>query len=140
MMDNNQINNENQENRGQQNPYARPDTNGPVYTEQWMNANPYGYTAYQNVPRQNNGMIGFSIAGMTCGILSIICCFLHIFDLAIAIPGLVFSIIAIVKKYEGRGMAIAGIICSAIGLLFSIIYFLYIVIVAFSVLSVMAAM
>lgn len=130
-----------------QNPYGEQNY---VYTESWMNspaggqqANPYGNHAqqpqqyygqpvpgpgypkpsygYPMKPRKN-GESGFAIAGMVCGILSILCCSWMFFDFLLAIPGLIFSIVALVKNYDGKGMAVAGLICSTIGLFLSLVF------------------
>lgn len=64
---------------------------------------------------------GFATAGFVCGIISICCCCGCPFN----ILGLIFSIVALmqissaVEKQEGHGLAIAGIVCSAISLLMS---------------------
>ncbi len=85
--------------------------------------------SYQGVqPQSGNGMIGISITGMVCGIVSILICFTTFFNLIVAIPGLIFSIIALVKKYNGKSMAIAGLICSTLGILLSTFYFFFILI------------
>ncbi len=70
----------------------------------------------QVAPKKTNG---FAIAGMVLGIVSIpcACCFAAV-GLLIAILGLIFSIIGQCKGKSG--MAIAGIICSVIGLLLGI--------------------
>ena len=131
----------------QQNPYAGQYT----YTESWMNGTgnvrrttTAGYTPYQQTPNYNSGQSytsyqsynamqgqtqqsggqGLAIAGMVCGILSILLCILTIFDFVLAIPGLILSIVALAKQNQGRGMAIAGLICSIVGLLLSGILFL----------------
>ena len=129
----------------QQNPYAGQYT----YTESWMNGagsarnTAAGYTSYSQ-PAYSNGMQsyasyqsynampgqtqqggqGFAIAGMICGILSILLCILTIFDFVLAIPGLILSIVAIAKQTQGKGMAIAGLICSIVGLVLSGILFI----------------
>lgn len=61
---------------------------------------------------------GFGIASLTIGILSIlfICCY----GWFIAIPGIIFGIIGIAQKNRNHGTAIAGLICSIIGLITSI--------------------
>ena len=64
---------------------------------------------------------GFATAGFVCGLISICCCCGCPFNLL----GLVFSIIALVQingqtqKQEGWGLALAGLICSAVSLLLS---------------------
>lgn len=116
-----------------------------VYTEPWMGGvkttsqqstqnNPYGqtyrggipYQPYNPTPASSGGMVGFSIAGMILGILSVILCFFLCFDWIISIPGLIFSIIALSKNYAGKGMAIAGLVCSGVGTLLSLGYFVII--------------
>lgn len=63
---------------------------------------------------------GFAIAGMVCGILSIVCCCAWYISGILGILGLVFSIMVLVKKLPGRSLAIAGIICASIGLILAI--------------------
>lgn len=132
----------------QQNPYAGQYT----YTESWMNSTgkarntaATGYTPYQQAPNytggqsympyqsyvpmaagqtQSTGGQGLAIAGMICGILSILLCIFMVFDLVLAIPGLILSIAAIAKQNQGKGMAVAGLVCSIIGCLLSSILFI----------------
>lgn len=59
---------------------------------------------------------GFAVASLVLGILSLFCC-----GVILSIPGAVFGILSLNKKKEQNGMAIAGIILSAIGLIGSII-------------------
>lgn len=63
---------------------------------------------------------GFAIAGMVCGILSIVCCCAWYISGILGILGLVFSIMVLVKKLPGRSLAIAGVICASIGLILAI--------------------
>ena len=63
---------------------------------------------------------GFAIAGMICGILSIICCCAWYISGILGILGLLFSIMVIVRNLPGKGLAIAGVICAAIGLILAI--------------------
>jgi hypothetical protein len=62
---------------------------------------------------------GFATAGFVCGVISCACCCCCPFN----ILGLIFSIIALVQisaqldKQEGWGLALAGLICSAVSLL-----------------------
>ena len=64
---------------------------------------------------------GYATAGLICGILSWACCCGCPFN----ILGLVFSLVALaqinaaVEPQAGRGLAIAGLVCSAVSLLFS---------------------
>lgn len=79
-----------------------------------MNGQPYmgqGYMPQQNEPK------GFAIAGMVLGIVSIVCCCSPLVGGVTGVLGLIFSIMVLVQKRPGKGMAIAGVICAAIGLL-----------------------
>lgn len=78
-----------------------------------------GYTQATNSgsyvqPPQNQENQGFAIASMVLGIISLVCCCLGNISLIMAIVSIVFGVITLVKKKPGRGMAIAGIICSSI--------------------------
>ncbi|HSY75032.1 MAG TPA: DUF4190 domain-containing protein [Dongiaceae bacterium] len=70
-------------------------------------------------PRKTNG---FAIAGLVCGILSVTLC-LCCGGIPANVLGLIFSIVALVQinehpqLHEGRGLAIAGIILSAVSFL-----------------------
>lgn len=101
----------------------------PVYLQP-MNQAQYTATTgggYYYVPAQYAAPVlpktenkGLAIAGMVCGILSIVFCCLSTMAWYLAVPGLIMSIAAVAKKYKGRGMAIAGIICSSLGLILSV--------------------
>ncbi|MBQ8513893.1 MAG: DUF4190 domain-containing protein [Ruminococcus sp.] len=68
---------------------------------------------------QNNGKDSLALVGMIIGIVSILLFCLNWIDIPIAITGLVLSIIGL-KSVNKKGMAVAGIICSVLGLLASI--------------------
>jgi hypothetical protein len=91
---------------GQQ-PYQYPPTQyGPP---------PPPYHAYVQ-PKAGNGK---AIAGLVLGIASIVFCFLFFLDGVLVILGLVFSLIAMSETKapgaRGRGMAVAGLVCSLVG-------------------------
>lgn len=134
----------------QANPYAGQYT----YTESWMNSTgaagkkaTAGYTPYRQAPNYNAGQTfpnqpyapipgqtqqsgeqGVAIAGMICGILSMLLCILMIFDLPLALTGLILSISAIAKQDQVNGMAIAGLVCSIIGCLLSTGFFIIVLV------------
>jgi Domain of unknown function (DUF4190)/GYF domain 2 len=68
----------------------------------------------------------FAVWGLICGIVSVFFCWCCCFDLPIAALGLIFSIIGLSQindfpdVYEGRALAIVGIVLSGLGLLFGI--------------------
>lgn len=67
---------------------------------------------------------GFSIASMVLGICSLVFTCLSWLDLLVSIPGLVLGAIALYKKKPGKGMAIAGLVCSIVStVMILILYF-----------------
>lgn len=78
---------------------------------------------------------GFAITSMVCGIVSIVCCCATGLAVILAILALVFGIIAIVKKYPAKGMAIAGVVTGAVGVLAAIIVYISVISVANSILD-----
>lgn len=91
------------------------------------------YQQYNNAamyaPVKKNEKIAFAIISLILGILSILCCcWIAPFNLILAIPGLILGIIAIKKGYAGKGMAIAGTICSGVGILLGLVYIILLLI------------
>lgn len=94
------------------------------FTSENGNSNPYSNPYSQpdqmpqmQVPQQNPGS-GFAIAAMIVGILSMtLCC---IGGFLIGIVGIILGIVSMSRKESGRGMAIAGIVTSVIGILIGI--------------------
>lgn len=80
------------------------------------------YYEQKTVPvKESNGNIGFAIASMICGILSLLCCCLTGINAVFAIAAIILGIVSIYNKYDGRGMAIAGIVTGCIALVFFVI-------------------
>ncbi len=100
---------------------------GPVYTESYSESYAGSYedasAGYTAAPEKKK-MIGFAIASLILGILSIICCCFGLGWIT-AIPGIILGIVAVVKKYAGKGCAIAGIICSALAIVLSIVMLIW---------------
>ena len=112
-----------------------------VQSTPWYNqgneSNPYqntgtGYTAppvYSNNVNvnvnQNNTSSGLAIASLVCGIISFFCCYFSFF---VSGAGLITGIISLVKKHNGRGMAIAGIVLSSMSIVFWVVVILLAVI------------
>lgn len=69
---------------------------------------------------KREGNIGFSIASLVTGILSMVCCCATGFSILLAIAAIVLGIITLCKQYDGKGMAIAGIITGGIGLILGV--------------------
>lgn len=70
---------------------------------------------------EKKGMIGFAIASLICGILSVICCCLGCFSLVLAIAAVALGIVTIACKYDGKGMAITGIVLGGVGIILFIV-------------------
>ena len=86
------------------------------------------FNAYNGDPNQQNfynGPVmppekkGMSIASLVLGIASFLAWIIPLFGYPVSIVGIVMG--AIGMKKGGKGMAIAGIICSSIGLLITLI-------------------
>lgn len=95
---------------------------------------------YQNVPQQQTD--GKGIAGLVLGILSLFFSCLYGSGLIFAIIGLCLSVASRnenQEKYAGSnnsyGMATAGMVCSIIGLVLSILMILYFILVVFTVID-----
>lgn len=70
---------------------------------------PKYYSAPVHNAVQSGGNIGFAIASLVCGIISLLCCCLGLFSAVLAIAAVVLGVITLCFKYDGKGMAIAGI-------------------------------
>lgn len=97
---------------------------GPVYTESYAGSSYEDVSAGYSVEPEKKKMIGFAIASLVLGILSIICCCFGLGWIT-AIPGVILGIVTIAKKYAGKGCAIAGIICSALAIVLSIVMLIW---------------
>jgi ABC-type dipeptide/oligopeptide/nickel transport system permease component len=64
---------------------------------------------------------GLGIASMVCGIVAVVFCWTIYLSIICGIVALVLGIIALVKKAEGKGMPIAGVVTGAIGLVISVV-------------------
>lgn len=74
---------------------------------------------------ESGGNLGFSIASMVCGIISILCCCAWYLSIILAAVAIVFGILSLKKNAEGRNMAIAGLITGGIGAVLSIIILVF---------------
>lgn len=110
-------------------------------TQNVSGQNNNGYTTY---PANNyNGPVvvsnaipeksgKYAVASLACGIISIVLFWSVLIGLAIGIAGIVFGIINLAKKRPLKGIAIAGIITSVLGVLIGFAFLLlYIVAVAY---------
>lgn len=77
---------------------------------------PTGYYASSESIQVQGGNVGLSVASMVCGILSILCCCFTFFGFVLAVAAIILGVICLKNHYEGKGMAIAGIICGGVSL------------------------
>lgn len=79
----------------------------------------YQIPSYSSAPVQNNTM---AIWSLVLGIISIVCCcWFGVLGMIVPIIGLVLGIIVLVQKKDGKGLAIAGVVCSGLSILFAIL-------------------
>ncbi len=76
--------------------------------------------------RSTESPSGFAIAGLVCGILSIVCCCAWYISGILGILGLVFSIMVLTKNLPGRSLAIAGVICAGIGVVLAVVMLVFV--------------
>lgn len=101
--------------------YQAPNYQSQPYqqSQQPYQAQPYQAMPYemQDLPKRSSGL---AIASMVCGILSVVFCCGMWLSWILSVVAIVLGIVSISKRQGGRGMAIAGIITAAFGLLLSI--------------------
>ena len=75
---------------------------------------------YQNMNQSGEpqGSAGMAIASMVLGILSLVlsCCIPYV-PFLLALIGVILAGVSLSKKTPGKGMAIAGLVCSIISLI-----------------------
>ncbi|HZC69385.1 MAG TPA: DUF4190 domain-containing protein [Jatrophihabitans sp.] len=105
---------------GQPSPYQYP------YMQQ---PGPYGAPPpppYHGYTQPRSGSNGKAIAGLILGIASIVLCVLSFFDGVLVVLGLIFSLIGMNETKRtggaGRGLAVAGLICSIIGAVLATVF------------------
>ena len=70
---------------------------------------------------QTQGGSGLAIGSMVCGILSIVLCCGRWISWILSVVAIVLGAVSISKGRRGRGMAMAGIITGAVGIVLSIL-------------------
>ena len=115
------INYDNDSQGGFSSAYNNYDDNSRYSTFDTATTSTQYYSSVPTAETVSGGNIGVAIASVVCGILSLLCCCLTWFSFLLAAAAIALGIITIVKKYDGKGMAIAGIVTGGIGLLIFII-------------------
>lgn len=86
------------------------------------NADKVNYSGGYVQPGTNDGSYGMSIAGMILGIVSIGFSCTSCISFVLGVVGVVLSAVALSANSKGKEMAIAGVICSIIGIFASIVW------------------
>lgn len=143
-MENNENEVQNNPDSGNENGYTGTDSYGNANENGFSGADPFGNVngnGYTQAPNNNYTMNGqpmgspygqppqpeqkesqaLAIAGMVLGIISLVCCCSGYIALVIGIVGFILSLIVLLQKKPGKGMAIAGIICSAIAVIMIVV-------------------
>jgi len=126
--DNNGQQQQNYQQPPQQQGYQPP----PQQGYQPLPQQPYAPVYSVMTPEQRSAR-SMAIAGMVLGILALVFCWFFWLSLPLGIVGMILSIVAI-KRYEfvqpiggEKGMAVAGLVCSIIGLLVGIILIIVVI-------------
>lgn len=103
------------------NPYGQQQYGGCAYNQSYGNQQQYGGSQGnpQYGPTGKKIGLGFGIASLVLGIISLLC-FCSCINIILAILAVIFGIIQIVS-YETKGMAIAGIVTATISVILSVV-------------------
>lgn len=83
---------------------------------------PYNYTNPQPPQQQyQEAKKTFGIVSLICGIVAILCCISFIIGIPAGIVGIIMGCMSLKKKEASKGLPIAGIITSSLGILLTII-------------------
>lgn len=69
-------------------------------------------------PKKNNSV---AVGSLVCGIISIVLCWGCGISILVGLGGLICGIVSLVQNRGSQGMAVAGMITSAVGLVFGIL-------------------
>ena len=110
-----------QQNNGQQMNYHQPTAYEQAVNKN-NNADKVNYSGGYVQPGTNDGSYGMSIAGMILGIVSIVFSCTSCISFVLGVVGVVLSAVALSANSKGKEMAIAGVVCSIIGIFASIVW------------------
>ena len=92
------------------------------YPQQGYPQQQYSQQGYTQQTAGSEGGSGLGIASMVLGIVALVfsCCLYYV-SLPCALVGLILGAVSLAKKKPGKGMAIAGLVCSIISIVPAII-------------------
>lgn len=86
---------------------------------------PYGQSPYGGYPQPKTGS-GKGTAALVLGILSVLLCWLSVFDALFIVPAIIFGMLGIGdakrRNGAGRGAATAGVVCALVGAVLATIF------------------
>lgn len=68
---------------------------------------------------------GLAVTSLVLGILGIVFCWFLVIPLIISLCGFIMGIVSLVRTRQYTGLALAGVITSAIGLVLGFLFFLF---------------
>lgn len=92
---------------------------GAEYADSYYSESDYSDNGYSEAA--NKVSMGFAIASLVCGIISVICCCVCGLTSVLGICGIVFGAISLRKEGRGKGLAIGGIVTGSIGVLLALV-------------------
>lgn len=70
---------------------------------------------------------GLAVTSLVLGILGIVFCWCMVIPLIISLCGFIMGIVSLVRTRQHTGLALAGVITSAIGLVLGFLFFLFLI-------------
>ena len=100
-----------------------------VNDNQFNGGNSFNYTPQPNVNEPNPGH-GLAIASLVLGIISIVSCCCVYLSVVAGVVGVVLAILSKNKSKDNKfeGLAMAGLVCSIIGVVISVGYIVYVIV------------
>jgi hypothetical protein len=114
---------------GQQ-PYGQPPVGQQPYGQSPYGQSPYGQSPYGPGASAAQGN-GKAVAALVLGIVSIVLCWLTFLDALFVVLALIFGFLGLNdarnRGGRGRGQALAGLICAAVGAVLAIVFTVFVV-------------
>lgn len=70
---------------------------------------------------------GLAVTSLVLGILGIVFCWCLVLPLIISLCGFIMGIVSLVRTRQHTGLALAGVITSAVGLVLGFLFFLFLI-------------
>lgn len=102
----------------------------PVYQQPIYQQPAYQRAVYQQPQlREPTRINGAATAGLIFGILTLVFCWVPFLNFILGLFGLIFSIVGMSRKNAGgKGRAIAGLVCTLLGSVVTVLYIIYFIV------------